>query len=131
MSTPAPAPSTSVAAPEPALKLEIQHYSRNVAPEGCVMIRCQGRLVAGSTHILTAAVTPLLPDHKRIILDLSALQHTDSMGLGSLVKLYVSARAAGSSLELTHLSKQIRNLLGMTNLLEVFTVVGEHGVKMM
>ena len=111
---------------EPTLTLETKRYAGS-----CVMLCCKGRLVAGSTSVLATAVTALLPETKRIILDLSGLQHTDSMGLGTLVKLYVTARSAGSSLELTHLSQQIRNLLGMTNLLDVFTVLGEHGTRLL
>lgn len=110
---------------EPVLKVEVERYAENTA-----VVRCHGRLVSGATQILSSCVTQLLPESKRIILDLSDLQHTDSMGLGVLVKLYVSARAAGSSLELTHLSKQIQSLLGMTNLLDVFTVIGERGIKL-
>jgi hypothetical protein len=30
-----------------------------------------------------------------------------------------------------HLNKQIRNLLGLTNLFDIFTVIGENGVKFM
>jgi anti-sigma B factor antagonist len=51
------------------------------------------------------------------------------MGLGCLARLFVTARSAGSSLELMHLSKQIQHLLGITNMLAVFTVIGENGVK--
>ncbi len=53
------------------------------------------------------------------------------MGIGALVRLYVASKSAGCSLELTHLSKQIRNLLGVTHLLDVFVVIGESGVKWM
>lgn len=113
------------AAAEPVLKLDVQRYAENTA-----VVLCHGRLVYGSTQILSSCVMQLLPDTKRIILDLSDLQHTDSMGLGALVRLYVTTKSAGSSLELTHLSKQIQNLLGMTNLLEVFTVIGERGIKL-
>jgi anti-anti-sigma regulatory factor len=49
------------------------------------------------------------------------------MGLGALVRLYVSAKSKGCSLELVNLGKGIRQLLGVTNLLSVFTVIGEHG----
>jgi hypothetical protein len=30
-----------------------------------------------------------------------------------------------------HLSKQIRNLLGLTNLVSIFTIIGENGIKFM
>ncbi len=45
--------------------------------------------------------------------------------------IYVAAKSAGCSLELMHLSKQVRHLLGITHMLEVFTVIGESGVKFM
>lgn len=118
-------------AAEPVLKLEVQLFSETVAPGGCALVRCHGRLVAGQTQMLLNTVNPLLKDNKRVVLDLSDLQHTDSMGLGALVKLYVTSRSTGSSFELTHLSQQIRNLLGMTNLLDVLTIIGERNVKLM
>jgi anti-anti-sigma factor len=114
------------AAPSPILTTEIKHY-----PHDAVVVICHGRLVAGVENILYTTVHPLIPTSKRIILDLSDLQHTDSMGLGTLVRLYVSAKSAGCSLELMHLSKQIRHLLGLTNLFEIFAVIGENGVRFM
>jgi anti-sigma B factor antagonist len=94
------------------------------------VVHCHGRLVAGATDVLYLGVKELVPGTKRIILDLTELEHTDSMGIGTLVRLYVSAKAAGCSLELINLSKQIRSLLGLTDLLSIFTVVGERGIKM-
>jgi len=91
------------------------------------LVRCHGRLVAGVTNILHAKVCQLMPDSKRIVLDLRDLTYMDSSGLGMLVRLYVSAKAAGCSLELIHLGKRIRELLSMTNLLSVFTIIGEQG----
>ena len=81
-------------------------------------------------HILYTEVRQLFPDNKRIMLDLTDLTHMDSMGLGALVRLYVSARSAGCDLELVNLGKQVGQLLRTTNLMLVFTVVGEQGVKM-
>ncbi|HWB32425.1 MAG TPA: STAS domain-containing protein [Acidobacteriaceae bacterium] len=108
----------------PVLTLDVKRCAGDV-----FVIACHGRLVAGTTQVLSSAVTELLPGAKRIVLDLSDLKHTDSMGLGTMVRLYVTAKGAGCSLELMHLSQQIRNLLGLTNLFSVFAVVGENGVK--
>jgi anti-sigma B factor antagonist len=116
-------PDTAVA---PILTLDVERCTGDV-----FVVRCHGRLVAGVTDILSSKITPLIPISKRIVLDLSDLQHTDSMGLGALVRLFVSAKSAGCSLELIHLSKQIRHLLGLTNLFSVFTVIGENGIKFM
>ena len=113
-------------AAEPVLTLEIQH-----CPEETVVVRCHGRLIAGSTDVLSTAVHELIPGHKRIILNLADLKHTDSLGLGTLVRLYVSAKSAGCSLELMHLSKQIQHLLGLTNMFSIFTIIGENGIRLM
>jgi anti-anti-sigma factor len=115
-------PDTTAATP--IFSTELKHY-----PHETVLVLCHGRLVSGVTDILYTTVRQLIPANKRIILDLADLQHTDSMGLGTLVRLYVAAKSAGSSLELMHLSKQIRHLLGLTHLFDVFTVIGENGVK--
>jgi anti-sigma B factor antagonist len=95
-----------------------------------VIVRCHGRLVADTDDLLYRKVKELLPDSKRIVLDLTDLTRMDSMGLGTLVRLYVSARSAGCSLELMNLGKQVRMLLGTAHLLSAFTIVGEHGIKM-
>ena len=116
----------STTAPGPVLTIDLKRCTHNT-----VIVYCHGRLVAGSTDVLTTGVRQLLPDAKRIILDLTDLKHTDSMGLGTLVRLYVHAKSAGSSLELVNLSKQIQHLLGITNMFSVFTVIGENGVKWM
>jgi len=116
-------PETAVAQ---VLTVDVERCTGNV-----YVLRCHGRLVAGVTGVLQSAVSPLIPQTKRIVLDLSDLKHTDSMGLGALVRLYVSAKSAGCSLELMHLSKQIQHLLGLTNMLSVFTVIGENGIKFM
>ena len=94
------------------------------------VVRCNGRLVAGVNDILYAQVSKLIPGTKRIVLDLTNLIRVDSMGLGTLARLYVSCRSAGCSLELINLGKQVRQILGTTGLLSVFAVIGEHGIKM-
>ena len=91
-----------------------------------VIVLCEGRLLAECTDLLYAPVAELMADHKRIILDLANLNQMDSMGLGVLVRLYVSAKGKGCTLELRNLGKKVRELLIMTNLLPVFSTVGEH-----
>jgi anti-sigma B factor antagonist len=93
-------------------------------------IHCHGRLVSGVGQILYNQVCQLLPQTKHLILDLGDLAHMDSMGLGTLVRIYVSTRSAGCTLELTHLGKRIRELLGVSGLLSVFRIVGENGIPM-
>jgi anti-sigma B factor antagonist len=108
----------------PVLTLDID---RNAKP---LTVRCHGKLVAGVGDILYDQVKPLLPGHKRIVLDLTDLTRMDSMGLGTLARLYVSARREGCDLQLMNLSKQIHMLLGTAHMLNAFTIVGEHGIKL-
>ncbi len=91
-------------------------------------VKCRGRLVAGVTEELTVAVKPLLPQVKLVVVDLAELSYVDSMGLGTLVRLAVSARQHGCELKLLHLGKQLRNLLKLTNLLSVFSQAEDHGI---
>ena len=80
-----------------------------------IVVRCDGKLVAGVNDVLYSKVSELIPGTKRIVLDLTNLARVDSMGLGTLVRLYVSCRSAGCSLELVNLGKQVRQLLGLTD----------------
>jgi anti-sigma B factor antagonist len=97
---------------------------------GQAIVHCGGQLVIGVTEFLYDNVRKLIPDTKHIVLDLTDLTHMDSMGIGTLVRLYVSAKSSGCTLELINLGKQIRHLLGVTHLLSAFTACGEHNVRM-
>jgi anti-anti-sigma factor len=115
------------AAATPVLWTEIERPSPSL-----VVVKCYGRLVSGGPDaLLYKTVKEIIPTTPRIVLDLLDLKHTDSMGLGTLVRLYVHGKSNGCKVELMHLNKQIRNLLGLTGLFDVFAVVGENGVKFM
>jgi anti-sigma B factor antagonist len=108
----------------PRLTLDIERT------DNVTIVRCHGQLVSEVSHILYSKVRPMIPATKRIVLDLSDVNRMDSMGLGTLVGLYTSAMAAGCALQLLNIGKRIRELLGLTNLLSVFTIIGEHGVRL-
>jgi anti-sigma B factor antagonist len=79
--------------------------------------------------VLASKVKELIPQSKRIVLDLTDLTQMDSLGLGTLVRLYVSAKAGGSCVVLVNVGPRIRQLLGITNLLSVLTDMCEQGVN--
>ena len=91
-------------------------------------LTCHGRLVAGVTDGLYDGLKPLVGVAKQVVVDLQDVKYVDSMGIGVLVRLYVSARAAGCELRLTHLGKQVRNLFRMTNLVGVLCEAEDHGI---
>jgi anti-sigma B factor antagonist len=98
--------------------------------EGTTTVRCSGRLTAEVAAQLKTEVKKLIPHAKRIVLDFSDLAYMDSAGLGTLVGVYVSAKTAGCELQIIHLSKRVRELLGMTHLLDVFESCGQYFTKM-
>src|SRR5271154_5167309 len=103
--------------PQRSLTLEIEQPNDNLA-----IVRCHGQLVSGLTDILYSRVHPMIQANKRIVLDLSDITWMDSMGLGTLVGLYTSAKGAGCELQLLKIGKRVRELLGLTHLLDVFSI---------
>ncbi|HEY4901226.1 MAG TPA: STAS domain-containing protein [Terriglobales bacterium] len=94
------------------------------------VVRCSGRLVAGVSDRLYREVSHLTPESKRIVLDFTDITHMDSMGLGTLVRLYVHAKSAGYVLDLTNVGKSVRQLLGITHMMSVFQMIGENNIRM-
>jgi len=94
------------------------------------IVQCTGRLAAGLTGILRDEVKRLIPQSKKIVLDLTLLTHMDSMGLGTIVGLYVSAKASGCTLILINLSQRVRELFRITNVWSILEVYGENIIRM-
>jgi anti-sigma B factor antagonist len=93
-------------------------------------VRCCGKLTSTVAGELQTAVKPLVRTTKRVVIDLSDLTFMDSMGLGTVASLYVSAKTGGCQLELINLSRRIRDLFTMTHLLSLFEPCGESNVMM-
>jgi anti-sigma B factor antagonist len=93
------------------------------------VVCCSGRLVSGVNNRLYLEVSQLIPNCKRVVLDFTDLTHMDSTGLGTLVRLYVSAKSAGCALQLYNIGKPIRQLLGLTHLLSVLEVIGTNNIR--
>jgi anti-sigma B factor antagonist len=64
--------------------------------EATVVI-CHGELVSSTSNILQREVKELISGNAKIVLDLKDLTYIDSMGIGSLVRLYVSASESCSA----------------------------------
>ena len=96
--------------------------------EDVVVIRCQGRIVAGAeVQALQAELekqtktpgTNFLKT-KRVVLHLAEADYIDSSGVGALVRMFSVLRAAGGGLKLCQLSPFVHRTLQLTNLLSVF-----------
>ncbi len=97
--------------------LEAQQYS------GAVVLHCQGRLIfRNEAHVLSTAVSEILPAVRRMVVDLTGVGTVDSAGLGELVLLHMWAEAAGYTLKFASPNRTVQHLLELTNLVSVFDV---------
>jgi anti-sigma B factor antagonist len=96
-----------------------------------VLVICSGKLTAEIAAEFKQEVRALIPQTKRIVLDLNEVGFIDSSGLGAIVGVYVSARKATCELQLINLSKKIREMLGMTKMLSVFETASQFGTRIL
>ena len=94
-----------------------------------LIVECHGRLTYGNTKTLMDEVRVRIPGHKRLVLNLKDVPQMDSSGLGTVMALYVSARARGCKLELVNARDQIRAVFSAANLLSLFEAAGRHHGK--
>ena len=99
-----------------------------VRTQDAAVVKCHGRMLTWGTDDFQQAVKSLLPETKQIVIDLADLKFVDSLGLGALVALYVSARRAGSRLRVEHLGKQVYNVMEITHLLSFLAQADEHNI---
>jgi anti-sigma B factor antagonist len=92
--------------------------------DGVEVLTLEGRIVLGEeTVAMREMVKSLLAEgKKKIVLDLKNVTMIDSSGLGALVSVHSSAKAAGATLRLCNLGTRTNELLQMTRLLTVFEV---------
>jgi len=91
--------------------------------DGVTVVSCQGRIVFGEEATeLRDALKAMLQSTRQIVLNLSGVAYIDSGGIGTLVGVYSSARAAGADIKLTGLGQRLRDVLQITKLVTVFEV---------
>ena len=71
---------------------------------------------------LRESLKALLQSTREVVLNLADVAYLDSGGLGMLVGVYSSARAAGADIKLTGLGQRLRDVLQITKLVTVFEV---------
>jgi anti-sigma B factor antagonist len=87
------------------------------------VLDCVGRLIFGDEALLLRErAKDLLKTNKVLVLNLSGVRYIDSGGLGVLVGLLTSARAAGGDLKLASPNARAREVLTITHLTEVFDI---------
>lgn len=93
----------------------------NKTANGVTVVYCSGRIVFGEeTASLRETVKNLLAENLQLVLNLGGVSYIDSGGLGTLVGLYTSAKAAGGNVKLANLTQRVRDQLVLTKLVTVF-----------
>ena len=99
-------------------------YMIDKVVDGVLLVDLRGRLTLGpETEALRTKLKGLLAaGHHRIILNLVEVTYIDSVGLGTLIGGFTSARNAGGELKLLHLPRGVQHLLQVTRLSTVFEI---------
>jgi len=93
----------------------------NKTANGVMVVYCSGRIVFGDeTASLRETVKNLMAENRQLVLNLGGVSYIDSGGLGTLVGLYTSAKAAGGNVKLANLTQRVRDQLVLTKLVTVF-----------
>jgi anti-sigma B factor antagonist len=83
-----------------------------------------GRITLGDgSALVRELVRQFLSDgHRKLLLNLAAIDYIDSTGLGELVSAYRLIKSQGGELKLLHLNKKVTDLLQVTKLYAVFDI---------
>src|SRR5215467_11026161 len=101
--------------------MQLKIASKNT--DGILVVECIGRIVFGEeSSLLRDEVKKVIPQNKKIVLNLGEVSYIDSGGLGTLVALHTTASQAGSTIKLASLTKRVGDVLQVTKLLTVFDV---------
>lgn len=89
------------------------------------LVAVRGKLTATTlAESLRGAVKGLFARKiNRVIIDMAEVIHIDSTGVGELVSAYTSATNENGLLQLWHVPESSRELLEITNLLDIFEVL--------
>jgi len=82
------------------------------------LVRCQGSIVIETWAELATTLRHLIPEGKPIRVDLSEVEMLDSVGIGSLVSVWASAKKTGCDLKYRNPSKRVQDVIEITRLHE-------------
>jgi len=106
--------------PEVAFNCSVENSTENGVK--VTTVRCHGRLINQTAGQVKDIVKPLIPQGGIIVINLADVTFLDSLGLGTLVGLKVSAINEGyCQLRLENLTPRLQELLKLTNLTKLFS----------
>ncbi len=84
------------------------------------IVHCTGKIVMESWTEFATTVRALVPEGKPVLVDLAKVTQVDSVGIGTLVSVWASARKAGCELKFINLNDRIHDLFEITRLHGLF-----------
>ena len=106
------AANSSIPAPELALRTD-KHGDETI-------VYGSGRITIATASLLQKTIRYLIPETKRILLDLTNVTYIDSAGIGAMVSVYLSASKAQCDLKAVNAQPRVRDLFEITKLRAVF-----------
>ena len=106
------AANSSIPAPELTLRTD-QHADEAV-------VYGTGRITVATSSLLQTTIRGLIPECKRIELDIANVTHIDSTGIGAMVSVYTSASRAQCDFKVVNAQPRIRDLFEITKLRAIF-----------
>ena len=85
-----------------------------------ITVRGAGRITSETESDFKDTIRDLIPQSKRLVIDLTAVDYIDSSGLGALVSLYATASRVGCVLEIANPKQRVRDLFKLTKLSNFF-----------
>lgn len=95
------------------------------------IVRCRGALTLSSASQLRHEAKRLLLQARVVTFDFTDLARIDSVGLGTMASLYVSARNAGRDLHIVNLAPRIREIFSVARLLSLFESAGNGNIRIL
>ena len=83
-------------------------------------VYASGRITSATSGLLQATIRGLIPETKRIVLDLANVNYIDSSGIGAMVAVYLAASRVQCELKVVNAQPRIRDLFEITKLSAVF-----------
>jgi len=83
------------------------------------VVHCTGKVTSDTIQQLKATVKPLFSESRTVVLDFTNVTYMDSSGLGAIVGLYISAKAAKSQLKLINLNERLKEIFSITRIGQV------------
>jgi len=98
----------------PVLQLEVEKQP------AMTLVHCVGKVIIESCNYLSTTIRALIPEGRPIRVDLGKVVIVDSVGIGTFVSLWASAKNNGCDLKFINPSPQVRDLVEITRLHDMF-----------